>query len=48
MLESGVVSFWNCVDAVRRDASLTSLGEEILAECESWMRQNFALALEEQ
>lgn len=47
MLENSVISFWNCVEVVRRDANPTLLGEQILAECEVWMRANFALELEE-
>jgi hypothetical protein len=46
MLENSVISFWNCVEVVRHDASLTPLGEQILEECETWMRANFALALQ--
>ena len=43
ILEASVLSFWNCVQAVRRDGHLTPLGEAILSECEQYMTANFAL-----
>lgn len=47
LLESSVIAFWNCVETVRDEATLTPLGEQILSECESWMRANFVLAIED-
>lgn len=46
MLEGSVIAFWSCVQILRNEAHLTSLGENILTECENWMSANFAIELQ--
>lgn len=43
LLEVSVLNFRDCLETLRKDASLTRLGADILAECESWMDESFAL-----
>ncbi|MEZ5743374.1 MAG: HEXXH motif-containing putative peptide modification protein [Sphingomonadaceae bacterium] len=43
-LTSSVNGFWGCAETVRRDGHVTALGDEILAECEAYMRENFSFA----
>ena len=43
LLGISVLAFWDCIETLRRDAQLTDLGADILADCEKYMVENFAL-----
>ena len=44
MLAVAVNSFWGCAETLREEATIGKLGDEILTECEEYMRENFAFA----
>ena len=43
MLELSVLAFWDCVETLRSTAKLTGLGDRVLADCEAYMTENFAI-----
>jgi len=44
LLTLSVMNFWTSVETLREGgARLTGLGEAVLSDCESWMRENFAI-----
>lgn len=43
LVERSVIAFWDCIEVLRGPAVLTRLGDAILAECETYMKANFAL-----
>ena len=44
LLSVAVNAFWGCSQTLRSNGHPTELGDEILSECEAWMRDNFAFA----
>jgi HEXXH motif-containing protein len=43
LLEGSATAFWECVETLRNEDSLTPLGEAVLGECETYMKANFAV-----
>ncbi len=44
--EGSVIGFWQCVEAMDKDAELSALGQTILDECKDYMTSHFALEFE--
>lgn len=43
ILEGSVIAFWQCVERLGKNATLSDLGRAIIRDCEDYMTRNFAL-----
>lgn len=43
LLEISVINFWKCAGTLNEHGKLTELGKAVLADCETFMNENFAL-----